>query len=296
MKKQEEFETTQGMGVGEAWNSDDHHIPTAYTIPLQIDTSTVAASSRSLPSASSGEISQPEDSSSSAEVGSSHDVVEEASWASLQRALSAANTARGQYRHDGEQGASSLSHPHPPHRLGSSLSQHPTQLDPPSYPDWSCNSPPSDPWHMSSPQQQQQQQQDSELDYRLGHQPLDHHLIEHDVVRPRAESPGVIPYAMSPDVWTSTVPTPIVTSYGPTGKMALHECDSFQCRASLHRIEGTRDLMNSLPRSVSSFSLERRPCDPHPSLTSINSRSQKIRLTLPLDESDLDLLRWGLRR
>lgn len=37
MKKQEEFEMTQDKGTRKAWNND-RHIPTDYTIPLQIST------------------------------------------------------------------------------------------------------------------------------------------------------------------------------------------------------------------------------------------------------------------
>lgn len=218
MKKQEEFETTQGMGIGEAWNSD-HHIPTGYTIPLQINTA-AAAVSRSLSSASSTGPSQSSLTASSEEVSAGCDTVQEASWASLQRALNAAKTARGHHIDDPEECFIPLPYRNPEQPLTSSLSRDRIQYDPPSYSDWSCNTTSNGPWNMSS-----QHSEEHQFDFGFGGQDLEHHNTVHDIAQARVESPDEVQgYAISADVWTSTVPTPTINTH-THGHMALHRSD-----------------------------------------------------------------------
>ncbi len=245
MKKQEEFETTQGMGIGEGWNND-HHIPTGYTIPLQINTAAVAAS-RSLPSSSSAETSYPSATSSSAELSSGRDAVQEASWASLQRALNAAKTARGQYIQDEEQSFTSLPYRDLHQPQPSSLSEDQSQFDRPcSY--WNSNTPSSAPWNISS-----QPSEEHEFDFGFSGQPLDHHSTVHDVAQPTAESPGAIQgYAISAGVWPSTVPTPTVNAHAPHGRMSWHESDPLPmpCFPSSRRGSSSDELTATLDQFV----------------------------------------------
>jgi hypothetical protein len=208
MRKQEEFEMTQGKGIGEAWNSE-HHIPTGYTIPLQINTA--AAALRSLPSASSAGANHPSATSSSSDDFSSHDAGQEASWASLQRALNASKNPHRQYVHDQEHTFTSLPirdlrQPRP-----SGFPHDQSQFEPHSFSDWSGHAPPSVPWNLSS-----QHSEESEFDFGFNEQPLDHHHgTVHDIGQSGIESPLAIPgYAISADTWTSTVPTPTVNSHG----------------------------------------------------------------------------------
>ena len=88
MKKQEEFEINRSMGLAEGWKSDSH-LPSGYTIPLHVKT----------PSEGQLQITQPETQSATEERSST----QEAGWASLQRALSAAATAQSQLTQQQEQ-------------------------------------------------------------------------------------------------------------------------------------------------------------------------------------------------
>jgi hypothetical protein len=215
MKKQEEFEMTQGIGIGEVWNNE-HHIPSGYTIPLQINTA--AAVSRSLPSGSSGATNQPS-ATSSGEASCGRDAVQEASWASLQRALNAATSARSQYVQDQEQTFTSLPYRDTQQPAPLSMAHDQSQLGAPSFADWTGHTPSSGSWNMSS-----QSSKEREFDFGFGSQSLDQHGSDHEVAQPRVESPDAIQgYAISADVWTSTVPTPTINSHAPHGNTALHD-------------------------------------------------------------------------
>jgi hypothetical protein len=250
MRKQEEFEMTQGMGIGEAWNSD-HHIPTGYTIPLQINTAAAAAAaaSKSIPPASSAGSHHPSATSSSAELSSGGDAVQEASWASLQRALNAANSARNQYLQDQDQAPASLPYrcpPRPP--LSSSLSHELNHVGPPLFPDWDGNSPPSGPWNISLPHPEER-----DFDFGFNEQSLDHHNTVHDVEQARMESPDAIQgYALPADVWAGTVPTPTVDAHAPLSNMALHESDPLPmpCFPPSRRVSSSDELTATLDQCV----------------------------------------------
>ena len=220
MKKQEEFEMTQGMGIGEAWNSD-HHIPTGYTIPLQINTAAAAAaSSGSLSSASSAATSLPSATSSSAEVVPSRDVVQEASWASLQCALDAAKHSQDQYLRDHEQNFASMPSRDPQQTLPSVVPPDPSRFEPHSFSDWSSTIP-SGPQDLSL-----QHSEEREFDFGFSEQPFDPSRTVHDIAQPTLESPGAMQgYAISSDVWTSTVPTPTINPHAPHSNITLHDSD-----------------------------------------------------------------------
>ena len=213
MRKQEEFEMTQGVGIAEAWNNE-YHVPTGYTIPLQINTAAAAAASRSLPSVSSGGGSQSSATLSSAEISTGHDAVQEASWASLQRALTAANTARSRYFQDPQHTFASLPcrdpQQHPPLSLPRNHSQ-----------DWSSTSLPPDTWNILS-----QQLGDRDFDFGFAAQPFGQHDAVHDIDQPHVDSPDDVQgFAISADVWTTAVTTPIINAHAPHGSIALHESD-----------------------------------------------------------------------
>jgi hypothetical protein len=244
MRKQEEFELTQGIGIGEAWNND-HHIPTGYTIPLQINTA--AAISRSLPSASSAGTSRPSATPSSGEISSGLDVVQDASWASLQRALNAANSARTQYLQDQEHGAS-FAYRDPQHAQGSTLSLDHNQSGLPPFSEWSSDTQSSGHWNMSS-----QHSEEHEFDFGFNGQALEHHNTANDVAHPRVESPGAIQgYAISADVWTSTVPTPTINAHAAHGHLSLHESDPLPmpCFPSSRRGSSSDELTATLDQFV----------------------------------------------
>ena len=208
---------TQGMGIGEAWNND-HHIPTGYTIPLQINTA--AATSRSLPPGSSGGISHPSATPSSAEVFPGRDVGQEASWASLQRALNAADNARSQHKQNQEQCFTSLPYQDPQQPVSSTFSHEQSHFQPHPSSEWSRTAPLTGPWNLSS-----QSSEESDFDFGFNGQSTENHTI-HDVGQPRFNSPGAIQaYSMSSDVWTSSMPTPTIDSHVTPSSMALHESD-----------------------------------------------------------------------
>jgi hypothetical protein len=243
MKKQEEFEMTQGMGIGEAWNND-RHIPTGYTIPLQINTA--APASRSLPSGSSAGMSHASAASSLAEAAAGRDTVQDASWASLQRALNAANTARGQYLQDEEQAFTSLPYREPQH-LPSSLAHDQCQFDAPTFSDWSSNTP-SGTWRLSP-----QHSEEREFDFGFDGQAHHNHGTLQDATRTTVESPGAIQgYAISADGWTSTVPAPTMNADAPHGHMALHESDPLPmpCFPSSRRGSSSDELTATLDQFV----------------------------------------------
>jgi hypothetical protein len=218
MRKQEEFEMTQGKGIGEAWNSD-HHIPTGYTIPLQINTA--AAASRSLPSASSARTNHPSATSSSGDDYSGQDAGQEASWASLQRALNAAKIPHRQCVNDPEHTFTSLPYRDFRQPGASGYPHDPSQFELQSMSEWSGHAPPSIPWNLSS-----QRSEESEFDFGFTEQPLEHHGAVHDIGQPMLESPVAIPsYEISADAWTSTVPTPTINSNGRCESTALHETE-----------------------------------------------------------------------
>ena len=90
--------------MADGWKSDGN-LPSGYTIPLHLDTAEVSANS---------EGSQPQMTPSSANAASGRNSVQDASWASLQRALSAATAAQNQQALEQEREQSFTSMPRPP--------------------------------------------------------------------------------------------------------------------------------------------------------------------------------------
>ena len=91
---------TQAISAAEPCHSDHYSTPT-YSSPLQV--SSGAPASQDLPSGSSTVQSRASVSSSSAEISSKRDPAQQASWASLHRALDAAHNARHQHMSEQEQ-------------------------------------------------------------------------------------------------------------------------------------------------------------------------------------------------
>lgn len=208
MRKQEEFGLAQSAGLGEAWNND-RQIPAGFTLPLQINTAAVSASE---PHTSESSAGTTQASTSSADTSASRDGAQEASWASLQRALNAAQQARPQFHasgHDQEQPCASLPFREaPPSALASQEHLH---TGPSSISDWSSQTSSSGPWTMST-----HPSDNTEFDFDFGTHPLTTQSTEEESAHSATDSPTINSgLVVNDNSWASAMPTPTGSYQAP---------------------------------------------------------------------------------
>ena len=191
------MEITQSVNFRDRWGTESN-LASAYTLPLLVQTSSSGLEPRSSLSGGTPQQSTP---STSPETYCGRDSTQEASWASLQRALSAANAARDHFAHDDEQCVVSVPSAenvmHPSEVVPGRDMPHDSTLS-----DWASSTTSSTHWAESHPCEERP------FDFGFDQQPHNHHSEAETF---NGSSPTQVPaptYAVSSDMWSNSVQMP----------------------------------------------------------------------------------------
>ena len=190
-KKQEEFEIKRALGMADGWKSDGS-LPSGYSIPLHLNTTDAIAHSDG---------SRIQMTPSSASAVSGRNSAQDASWASLQRAISAATAAQDQRALEQEREQSFTAMPPPP----MPPSEHGVLIQSTSYP--SCT-----PRATSSHWPQTQSEESLSFDFGFA-QPEHSYSSDASQSQGSPEATSVPGFAVPADVWSNSLHTPTAPSH-----------------------------------------------------------------------------------
>jgi hypothetical protein len=176
----------RALGMAEGWKSEGS-LPSAYPLPLQLTTTDTSTHS---------EGSHTQMAPSSANAASGRNSVQEAGWASVQRAVSAANAAQSRHAMEQEREQTFTSMPPPPMPLSDQAASNQTA----SYADWTPRATASA-WPLS--------QADDSLSFDFGFSQPDHpYSSDASQSQDSPETSSVPGFTIPADTWPSTVHAP----------------------------------------------------------------------------------------
>jgi hypothetical protein len=197
----------RAMGIAEGWKSEGS-LPSGYSIPLHLSTTETSTNSDG---------SQTQMTPSSANAASGRNSSQDAGWASLQRALSAATAAQNECAVAQEREQNFTSMPPPP----TPLSDQAVVTQTTSYADWTPKA--TSVWPLSQPE--------DSLPFDFGFSQTDHpYSSDASQSQDSPDATNVPGFAIPADVWPSTVQTPTVppVDHGPTTFLPAQPIDISQ--------------------------------------------------------------------